>query len=183
MSDNFEQSFNAFLDVYLCGRPAPVDGFAQSISARLREREAGISLRSATELDCVALSTTLRADHSALEALRRKVAGSSYAVTVLNTDGQVVCMFGVAAVGFLSSDGCPWMYKSSHLAVHSRLFVRLSKRYLTAMLELYPWLSGRIDARDVMSIRWLEWLGFHVGRVQPADRDGLPFRPFNLMRS
>lgn len=193
MSDAFAQSFYPIRTIHLCGRMAPIEGFARTISARLQQRRAGISLRPPTDRDCVALQVTQRIEGpwptaepvgwTTLEAMRNKVAASSYALTVLDADGQVICMFGVAASGLLSSDGSPWLYCSDLVDVHRRLIARLSAKYLAAMLEFYPRLSGWIDACDVVSIRWLEWLGFEVGEEISYGRAGALFRPFEMKRA
>ena len=52
--------------------------------------------------------------------------------------------------------------------------------YLTQMHEVHPVLRNVVDARNTVSIRWLEWLGFTLGTPQPMGVCGLPFIPFEM---
>ncbi|MBN9089161.1 MAG: hypothetical protein J0J01_19825 [Reyranella sp.] len=176
----------------LCGRPATDDAFAAEIGWHKLRASPEVTLRLATDADCIALAATLRAvdvaqiaatgEATPLEAMRRSLAGSSHAVTALTSDGRVICIFGVGGAGFLSLAACPWLFGSDLIDARWRLFARLSRKYLVAMLDLYPWLSGYVAAQHWSAIRWLEWLGFHVGRAQPIGRNGKTLRPFNLRK-
>ena len=107
---------------------------------------------------------------------------SSHAVTALDSEGRVICMFGVGSDGFLSDRGSPWLLGSDLVEAHWRLFVRLSRKYLAAILELYPNLANAVDARATTTVRWLEWLGFTVGDPTLPGRDGNMFRVFEMRR-
>ena len=179
------------LERKLCGQPAPLTGFASAMSARLQQRRADVTLRPATDEDCIALAETMRREDrdelaiscglSPLSALRASLKRSSHAVTAVDGEGRVICMFGVGSVGFMSNTGSPWLLGSDLVEVHWRLFARLSHRYLAAMLDRYPWLSGLVDERRSQSIRYLEWLGFYVG-TSGTCLNGRTFRAFNLRR-
>jgi hypothetical protein len=133
-----------------------------------------VIMRPATEADCVALAPHLRTGDLAeiastsqlgpLGELRSSLAQSSHAVTAALPDGRIICMFGVGSIGFLSTEGSPWLVGSDLVDVHWREFVRRSRKYLGAMLELYPTLANAIDARQADAIRWLRWLGFSVSQ-------------------
>ena len=175
----------------MCGQPATLAGFAVTLSTRLQQRRANITLRPAIDDDCIALVETMRqADREdlaasraglPLEVLRSSLSGSTYAVTAADGDGRIICMFGVGSDGFMSDRGCPWFVSSALLELHWRLFVRLSSRYLGAMLDRYPWLSGMVNERRPQSIRYLEWLGFYVS-TRSTYLNGRAFRAFNLRK-
>ncbi len=175
MLDDFARSFGAFANVYYCGRAATFDGFAALASARLQQHRAGVTLRSASAIDCAVLAGEIG---ETVAALTSRITAGSTATVAIDRDGRIICMFGVMPVGFLSDAGVPWLVVSPLLKVHWRLAARLSRRYLIEMLELYPWLTGTVEAGDHRAIRHLEWLGFFVGS-RLATGDGNPLRPFN----
>lgn len=153
---------------------------------------ADVTLRPATDEDCIALAQTMRqedrdeiaitAGGSTLDALRLSLARSSHAVTAVDGVGRVICMFGVGSMGFLSIAGSPWLLGSDLVNDHWRLFVRLSRKYLAAILDLYPELENAVDARADRSVRWLASLGFTVDRPEPIGLGGAPMRRFHIER-
>ncbi len=175
----------------ICGQLAPLTGFAVASSTRMQQRRADITFRPATDDDCIALASTMRladrdevasfSGRSPLEALRSSLSVSTHAVAAVDREGRIICMFGVGSVGFMSDCGCPWLLGSDLIDVHWRLFVRLSRRYLAAMLNEYDWLSGLVSKRHDQSIRYLRWLGFYVGR-HPTFINGHEFLAYNLRR-
>lgn len=119
---------------------------------------------------------------SPLEALRASMSNSSHAVTALDADGRVICMFGVGSHGFLSNEGAPWMLASDLLRSHAKDLQRRAPAYVAAMLDLYPELHNVVDARADATIRWLEWLGFTVGRPEPIGVGGAPMCRFSMVQ-
>jgi len=100
---------------------------------------------------------------------------------VIEADG-----LAIAAVGDAPHDvatGVPWMVTTVHVEAHSRGFLRATKSILLEMRQRYGCLLNLVDARNVVAIRWLEWLGFTVGPAVPAGVRGLPFHQFKLDRS
>ncbi|AIY40190.1 Phage protein [Collimonas arenae] len=93
-------------------------------------------------------------------------------------DGQVACMFGFVLHNLLDSTAYPWFLTSDLVETHSRSFIRACKSGLPGVLAQYPDLKGMVDARYVLSIRWLEWLGFVVGDPVERGPDHTLFRPF-----
>lgn len=79
--------------------------------------------------------------------------------------------------------GVPWMVTTVHVERHARGFLRASKAILAEMCQRHYTLVNLIDARNVVAIRWLEWLGFSIGEAVPAGVRQLPFRQFILERS
>ncbi|MGO9410038.1 MAG: hypothetical protein ACLQCB_04720 [Spirochaetia bacterium] len=85
-----------------------------------------------------------------------------------------VCMFGVSPIDILGGVGSPWLLGTGELPRHAKTFMRLNKEYLLRMLELFPHLENWVDARHVVAIRWLKWLGFRF------DEEPVPYGPFKL---
>jgi hypothetical protein len=165
--------------------------FALALSARMQQRRAGVALRPPTDADCIELAETMVASDrieahalhgkSSLQVLRQCIQNSGYARTAIGGDGRIICMFGVEVAGMMVDVGRPWLFGSALLAEHRRLFARLSRIHLAAMLDVCPRLSGMIDSRRAQAIRYLEWLGFYVGSMKtPAG--GVAFVPFDMER-
>jgi hypothetical protein len=97
-------------------------------------------------------------------------------------DGRVICMFGVSQPTALSSIGNPWMLGAEDLPRHARAFLRGSRVWMQEQLNLYGTLSNFVDARNVVAIRWLRWLGFTIEEARPFGADRLPFHRFSRGR-
>jgi len=111
-------------------------------------------------------------------ALRESIASSAAAWTGM-ADGEPVCVFGVVPASILGGIGIPWMLGSDGVVKHQRAFLRRNKRYVEAMLEMYPLLINFVDARNTIAIRWLRWLGFEIREAKPYGVEGLPFHQFD----
>ncbi len=53
-------------------------------------------------------------------------------------------------------------------------FIKECRRRIPQMLELFPHLVNYVDARHVISVRWLKRMGFHF------DPDPVPYGPFGM---
>jgi len=101
----------------------------------------------------------------------------------LVVNGQVACIFGVAPASLLGSVGVPWMIGTSLVEKHPLLFLRKCQKSVLAMSDSYATLINYVDARNVMAIHWLSWLGFHV--FEDAEQHGpfnMPFHRFELRK-
>jgi hypothetical protein len=128
--------------------------------------------------DCAeAWATALLSPQAALE---QSLAVSVQAWTGL-ADGVPYCMFGVATSA--SPDvGVPWLLGTADLERNAIAFLRRNHGFVDAMLERFPRLINHVDARNRTSIRWLQWIGFTIGRPQPYGPFAMPFHPFELRR-
>lgn len=113
-------------------------------------------------------------------ALRRSVLGSRDPKTGL-ADGRVVCMFGVANCSLLGDVGHPWLLASDELPQHFRAFLRRNREYVKRIRQVYPVMRNYVDARNLLAVRWLRWLGFSIYDAQPMGPDQLPFHPFEMV--
>ena len=95
-------------------------------------------------------------------------------------DGRTEAVFGVGPVHYLGPKnwgmGRPWLVGSDEIEKHPVAFYRLSKKIIVEMKTRYAVLENWVDARNKLSIRWLEWAGFHI---EPAANIGYENRPFH----
>jgi len=92
--------------------------------------------------------------------------------------GRQVAMFGhcVMEKGVSSTI---WLLASTHLVPHKWTFLRESRKWLDHIHAQSPLLYNVVDQRNVMHLRWIEWLGFRFIRVIPEyGFQKLPFVEF-----
>ncbi len=93
-------------------------------------------------------------------------------------DGEPLCVFGVAPPVLLSDVATPWLLGTSKIRMHSRTFLRHSRRIVKAWASMFPLMRNYVDDRNADAIRWLQWVGFQVYSPEPYGPDELPFRLF-----
>ena len=94
--------------------------------------------------------------------------------------GRVMCMFGVGQQTLVSREGIPWLLMSDEIMDHTRHYLRESRAYIDEIKVGYGLLLNFVDARNIMSLRWLEWLEFEILPPRPYGIDQLPFHPFRM---
>ncbi len=96
-------------------------------------------------------------------------------------NGEIGCIFGLTEPSIIYlGQGTPWMFSTHLLERYPMAFLRASKEVVAAMLEDYPYLENFVDARNVVSIRWLRWLGFTIEEAQPYGLLNRPFHRFHM---
>ena len=98
-------------------------------------------------------------------------------------DGEVLCIFGVHSPTVLGMTGVPWMLSSDALPKHARAFLRGSVEWIEMIRHQYSLLVNYVDARNLMAIRWLKWLGFELQEPVPYGAEQLPFHRFEMRTS
>lgn len=94
---------------------------------------------------------------------------------------EVGCMFGIVDAGsFLSQESYPWMLTTDLVEKHWRFFARSCRELLPEVLSRHSRLSGMVDARYALSVRWLSWMGARIEVARPWGPAGVPFHPFTL---
>lgn len=94
-------------------------------------------------------------------------------------DDEPVAGFGVKSAGILSEVGTPWLLGTDKVREIQREFIRQSRDYVGQMLDGYKMLENWVDARNLISIKWLRWCGFTVQALpQPFGLNGEPFHRF-----
>lgn len=116
------------------------------------------------------------------QALTAALQCSSHAWTWF-VDGAPVCMLGVRPISILGGIGVPWLLGTNSVERHQAAFLRRGRGVVARMLAVYPWLINAVDVRSTVSIRWLEWLGFHVYEEPLAlGPRSMPFRLFEMRK-
>lgn len=152
---------------------------------------AEIGIISATVAHAADLAPHLReADRLEVEAasgldplaeLQRSLAMSVEAWTG-TVDGAPACIFGVGLLSLLGGEGSPWLLGSDLVTRHSVAFARRNKAMVRGWSKAFPVLRNFVDVRNVVSVRWLRWLGFKLLPPVPYGVARLPFHPFEMRR-
>lgn len=95
-------------------------------------------------------------------------------------NGVPVCVYGVREPCMLNTVASPWMLASRDLVLHSGEFLRRSKQMVEIFRNIFPVMENYVDARNIASIRWLQWVGFSVYYPKPYGVEGLPFHRFDM---
>ena len=119
---------------------------------------------------------------SPADALQVSLDGSPFAWTG-TVDGVPVCMFGVSSECVLTLRGVPWLLAARSLERYQAAFLRRCRAFLQRMLAIYPVLVNYVDVRNVVSMRWLRWMGFTFDDPAPFGPFGLPFARFEMRRA
>jgi hypothetical protein len=114
---------------------------------------------------------------SPLSALTFSYRHSSLAWTAL-FDGRPEVMWGVGDINILTGIGAPWLLGTDAVEENFRGFLRISRDWPAQLLNRYGLLRNFVDARNTVSLRWLEWLGFRL--FEPVEINGHPFRLFEM---
>jgi hypothetical protein len=146
--------------------PAGHDHIA-TIAARMRQADVA-------EVWAASRSTPHRARMFSLQH-------SQQAWTAL-VDGQPEVMFGVADLNILTATGAPWLLGTDAVIAHRRQFLRRSVWWREKLLGRYEVLTNFVHDGNVVSKRWLGWLGFTLHDPAPTGVSGEMFRLFELRR-
>lgn len=116
--------------------------------------------------------------HTPRQALEYSLATSTYAWTGWVGD-QPVCMFGVTPISVLGGQGSPWLLGSDELCRWPKTFLRRCRPCVAAMLSVYPLLDNLVHDDNVVSKKWLRWLGFKLAPTA-VELPGGKFRHFSM---
>lgn len=95
-------------------------------------------------------------------------------------DGRVMCMFGAKRTTVLSTTASPWLLGANELPEHARAFLRMNREYIRHLQDEYDTLVNFVDARNVVALRWIQWLGFKIEPPVPYGPEMLPFCRFTM---
>ena len=114
-------------------------------------------------------------------ALRLSLNASGGNAQTAIIDGLPAAMLGVGlrCVEY----GRPWMLSTSVVDRYPGLMLRHSPCIVAQWSATFPVLINFVDARNLRSIRWLDWLGFTFDPALPWGALGLPFHRFEKRRS
>lgn len=117
-------------------------------------------------------------------ALRYGLTNSEPCFTIVH-QGKPVGMFGVTPAPKEVQDlkaGVVWLIATDGLKAMWLTFCRLSPKFISLMLEKYEVMYNFVDARNIDTIRWLNWCGAKFDEPKPYGIDGLPFRFFKIVK-
>lgn len=120
-------------------------------------------------------------DFSPLEAVIKGVELSDFS-TVAYINGTPCCVFGLTKGDLLSGIGVPWLLSSTEVLKYKREILLHSRRVVDEMLSMCPYLVNHVHADNIVSIRWLKWLGFTLQQPEPFGPKGDYFHRFSLKR-
>ena len=87
-----------------------------------------------------------------------------------------MAVFGAGRAG--DGLGRPWLVGTDALERYPVHFFRVSRGIIEELLRRYERLENWTDARNRLSLRWLEWAGFNIEPAKPWGAVGLPFHRF-----
>lgn len=117
-----------------------------------------------------------------MEALTRSLMGSCRAWTGF-VDCEPVCLFGVGPIDLLSGEGAVWLLGADAMERNGMAFACRNRAMLPELFgDLFQVLTNRVDARNLVSLRWLRWLGATITPAEPFGPFRLPFHQFELRR-
>jgi hypothetical protein len=127
-----------------------------------------MSVRSATLADVYHIAPRLREADKAeikastgrppLDALKDGLSRSRGCKVGITPEGEPVVIWGVVPVDPMV--GGVWALATDELSKHKIKFLRGSREHLDEMQEQFPVLMNVVDARNILHIDWLSWLGF-----------------------
>lgn len=129
-------------------------------------------MRDADKLECAALGRTPK------EALRVGLRSSLAPLTIL-VDGRPEAMMGVVPGSLLAGTGMIWMLGTDAMYRQPRALVARGPRVLAWLCEGLHDLSNIVSVDNARAIRFLRFLGFHVGGAV-QHHGGVDFVPFTL---
>ena len=149
-----------------------------------------VEIREPTQEDVGYLIANMRqADVDELMAMHGKVQSivqlsfekSRYKWSVY-ANGQFICLFGIGTQSLISDTGIIWMLGTDLIETYKGAFIRYSKAYIEAMLNVYPILTNHCDVRNTRTIRWLKFMGFKFDEPIVMGVQKLPFSRFELRK-
>ena len=119
---------------------------------------------------------------SAEEGLMQSFAASRMAWAAV-TASETIAVFGCAAASLLTDTGVPWMVGTDKVSEYRVSFARGGRRYTKKMKRVFSYLENWVDARNTLSLRWLQWCGFTIEPARPYGFEQRPFHRFYMEES
>lgn len=116
-----------------------------------------------------------------IESLTASLKVSRYA-TVATSGGIPWAVFGLADYGILSNIGCPWMLGTNDVVKNGRDLMRHSPKVIYEMLNVYSTLQNYVHVENIVSVNWLQRIGFTLYPAIPYGMNGELFYPFQKKR-
>lgn len=91
---------------------------------------------------------------------------SAAAWLILDRTGLPIGIFGVAA-HLVAGLGMAWLIGTEGVEHEALSIARQTPGYVAEMQRYFPILWAFVDARNALSMRWLEWAGFQITDANP----------------
>lgn len=95
-------------------------------------------------------------------------------LTFVDPEGGVAGMFGATPTND-PMVGAVWLMSSDAIEKYPMHFLRRCRPWIDKLNDAYPVLTNYVDARNIVHIKWLKWLGFSFTRLIPYGVSNLPF--------
>ena len=99
-------------------------------------------------------------------ALYESWEGSTAAWLIVDPSGLPMAVFGVAP-HLVPGLGIAWLIGTDGVDKAALSVARQTRRYVEELQSLYPILWANVDARNELSMKWLEWSGFQFSDADP----------------
>jgi len=76
---------------------------------------------------------------------------------------DIISIGGVSPSGVDDNVGCPWLLSSTCLPSYYTRLLKVTKRFVKEMNNVYPFLFNSTDINNTVSLEWLKWAGFTLG--------------------
>lgn len=149
--------------------------------------------RDATAEDVVYVACHLRKEDKAeiqagsgvhpIQALMHGYHDSDPCYTMIAKSGNPFGMFGVVEHPEDPSIAFIWMLATDEIEENKIAFGRGSKKFIEELSQRYRILQNSADARNVLHLKWLKWLGFTFTTVSTQGVEGRPFVEFIKVNS
>lgn len=143
-------------------------------------------LRPTTEADVEFVAPRLRqADYQEckavtgrepLEVLLESLDICSNSLTLTTREGTPVGLCGVVTSNYGPDVGVVWMCATDAINKHQMTFLRQSQAALKYLAADYRLIFNFVDARNLVHIEWLRWMGFTF--INRHENFGFEKRPF-----
>lgn len=129
------------------------------------------------EADLKEISLSLL-DASVKRTLIRSII-SSDEVYVMVAENNIIGIFGIKSLD--TNIAIPWMVSTDDLLKHQMRFLRGSRDVIRRWLAQWHTLFNAVHSENIVSIKWLKWLGFTVKEdMKFKQKEDSIFYPFYL---
>lgn len=128
------------------------------------------NLRACDRAECIALGWDPE------KALEASYASSTQRYAIID-GSSVIGMFGAGPTD-MPQLGSIWLLGSDRIQGIRFRFLRESRTWVERMHGEFPALWNRADSRNLLHLRWLQWLGFTIIGTAPHETSGVVFHQF-----
>ena len=83
----------------------------------------------------------------------------------------------------MGSTGSAWLLGTDEISKHRYDFARTSRPVFNHLAKGFDYLFNFVDARNLLSLAWVKWLGFRIYPAAPYGHARLPFHPIEWRRT